>query len=103
MVSSAVRELAAELEDHGTSRANFRSLSDSDRYRVARVLVIARSQVNATNADFDNSRFRWHMHRKKEEYLYVCGDVGISMEEARGIWWSVVYGGVAPVDRGYKI
>lgn len=103
MVSSAVRELATELEDHGTSRANFRSLSDSDRYRVARVLVIARSQVNATNADFDNDKFRWHMHRKKEEYFYVCGDVGVDWDEASYIWWSAVYGGVAPVDRGYKI
>jgi len=100
-MSEAVVELAAELEQHGTSRADFRDVSDSQRYHIARWLVIARSQVNASNAPEDKTQGRYgeHLIEKKNRYFHACGRAGIGVKEAKSIWWSAVYGGAAPVER----
>jgi len=95
MVSSTVHEVAQEMPEHQTSRgAEFRNLSVEDRYGMARQIVIGRSQANATNADFDNDTFRYHMRKKKEAYMYYAGRLGIDHDEARYIWRSIVYEGV---------
>lgn len=100
-MSEAVRELAGSLEGHGTSRADFREVSDSQRYQIARWLVIARSQANASNAPDDKTQGRYgeHLARKKNRYFHACGRAGIGVKEANAIWWSAVYGGAAPVER----
>lgn len=100
-MSEAVEELAAALEEHGTSRADFRDVSDSQRYTIARWLVIARSQANASNAPEDKTQGRYgeHLVRKKNRYFHACGRAGIEVKEANAIWWSAVYGGAAPVER----
>lgn len=101
MVSSeAVRELAEELPEHQTSRGmEFREISTEQRENLANVLVRARSQSNAENADWNDRAFRTEMRRKQNEYFYECGRLGIDMKEAHEIWWNVVHGDPAPVRR----
>lgn len=100
MVSDAVRAVAEEMPDHQSSRgAEFRTLSVEDRLPMARQLVIARSQVNASNADWNCERYRYHMRQKKETYLYHAGRLGVDIEEADNIWWSIVHDNPAPVEK----
>jgi hypothetical protein len=95
MVSEAVRNVAEKMPEHQTSRgAEFRNISVEQRYGMSRALVIARSQVNASNADWDSTRYREHMRRKRELYLYRAGALGVDMNEATTIWWSIVYEGI---------
>jgi hypothetical protein len=99
-MSDATRELASSLEDHGTSRADFRDISDDERHAIARQLVIARAQAQSPEQEvWKEEQYRWHMRRKKELYYYECGAAGLDRKEAEQIWWSVVYDNPAPYKR----
>ena len=94
-MTEAIRRMAEEMPDHQTSRgAEFRNISVEERYGMARALVIARSQANATNANWESRAFRYHMRRKKESYMYSAGRHGVDTKEARAIWNSIVYANV---------
>jgi hypothetical protein len=89
-----------EMEKHQTSRGNeFRSTEPSERYEMARALVIARSQVQ--NEQWESETFRRAMRRKKTEYMYQAGTLNVDEGEAREIWHSVVYEGIdnSPAER----
>lgn len=87
------QELAERLEEYGSSRADFRELSDDERDRVANLLLIARNQ---SNLDGGTDR---HMIMNRSQYFHTCGEVGISYGEARNIWWTFVHESPAPADR----
>lgn len=107
MVSSAVHEVAEEMPEHQSSRgAEFRNLSVEDRYGMARAIVIARAQATASGkplggaeVKWKHERFRYHMRRKKETYMYHAGRLSVDAKEASAIWWSMVYDNPAPVDK----
>lgn len=99
-MSNAVKEMAAELEEHASSRANFQNVSDDDRWEIARELTIARAQAQDPNSDvWEKPPYREAMRRKKEVFHHRCGKAGIPIHEANYIWWNAVYGGVPPYQR----
>jgi hypothetical protein len=99
-MTEVVESLANELEEHATSRADFSRLSENDRHRIARVLVLARVQsVPRGSPEWDNDTFRAEMRRQKERLMFLCGGAGIDEQEARAVWWSVVYDDIPPVYR----
>ena len=90
-MSEAIEELANELEERASSRANFNQLSGNERRNVARYLIIARSQArNSGNSDLTDA---------KVQFFYTCGEVGVPFNEARNLWWTVVHNNPAPYDR----
>lgn len=98
--SQAVRELAEELPEYQTSRGmEFREIPPEQRENLANVLVRARSQANATHADWRDDSYRREMRRKQNEYYYEVGQLGIDMKEAYEIWWGVVHGDSAPIEQ----
>lgn len=103
-MTHSVHELAEELPDHQSSRgAEFRQISVEERYPLAKELVIARSQTNASNADWDSDEYRREMRRRKNMYFQEAGRLGISFDEAENIWWSVVHGSPSPHRRNNVI
>lgn len=103
--TDAVSHLAEELPEYQSSRGDeFRELEPEDCTRLARMLVLSRSQVAADNADFDDHLFRRSLRDKKERYVYEAGRLGISMRETIIIWRNVVYGdSVPPSQMSYHI
>ena len=100
MVTEIVREVAEVLPEHQTNRGNeFRDLSTEQVIPMARAALIARCQVKASNADWDNERYRWHMRQKKQTYFYHAGRLGIDMGEARSMWQGYVHENPAPVEK----
>jgi hypothetical protein len=100
MVTDIIQEVAEQLPDHQTSRgAEFRAIPVEDRYPLARKLIAARSQVKASNADWDDPAYRSAIRSKKDGYMYRCGELHIDIEEAIHIWWSFVYGDISPADK----
>jgi len=103
MVTTAVHEAAKELPTHQTSRGQeFREIPLEDRVGMARAAVIARCQVNSTNADWNNVRFRKAMSDKKSRYFYHAGKLGISVKEAKHIWWQYVHDDPTPIEKNSK-
>lgn len=99
-MTEVTRELAEELPDYQTSRGNeFRTVSVEDRMSLARVLVVARSQVNASNADWDDDDYRRSMRRVRNRYMHISGILDIRFEEAERIWWNYVYDDPSPHER----
>ncbi len=99
-MTEVIKELADELEEYGSSRADFRNLSQDERERIARQLVIARAQARSPDSDkWDNERYVSQMIKKRVQYSYEAGRAGLDPEEARAIWWNCVYDDPAPVDR----
>lgn len=91
-MSNVVTEMASSLEEYGSSRANFHEVNPTSRHMVARYLVIARSQANASNApeDMTEGRYGEELRRKRDAYFHACGRAGIDMKEASIIWSNVV-------------
>lgn len=100
-MSEVIEELAQSLEEYATSRADFRDAGDGQRYRIARWLVIARSQARASNAPEEKrtGRYGGHLIDKKNRYFHACGRAGISVKEANTMWWNYVYENAAPYQR----
>jgi len=97
---NAVYTLAEELPDHQTARGmEFRTLSVEDRKPLARILVIARSQAQSGDADWEDALFRRSMRRKKNRYFYQAARLSIDIQEATTIWWSVVHNDPSPAER----
>ena len=104
MVTEAVEQMAQEMPEHQTSRGNeFREIPVEHRYPMAQKLVQGRSQASAENADWSYAMFRYHMRQKKELYFYYVGKLGIDFDEARAIWWSVVYDDPSAAEQRDKI
>lgn len=100
MTSDEVLTLAEELPTHQTNRgAEFRTISIEERIPIARNLVTARSQAQSSNPDWTSDRFKNTLRRKKDQYMHVCGSLGVDIGEARHIWWSVVYNDPSPYER----
>jgi hypothetical protein len=100
MTTDATLEIAREIPEHQTNRGSeFREISVQERKTMARLLNIARVQATASNADWDDRAFRRTMMRKRLDYMYECGQLGVDVTEARAIWWSVVYDGATPHQR----
>lgn len=97
--SETVEEVADALEEHGSSRANFRDVSDNERRLIARQLILGRSQANASNADWDDMSFRSRMLETRVAYAYECGQAGMSPRESRYVWWNFVHDDPPPVSR----
>jgi hypothetical protein len=88
----AVEQMCHKMEEHQTSRGDeFRTIGYRDRRGMARNLVIARSQVEADNGDWESNSFRRAIRRCKEAYCYEAGSLGIDRKEAEAIWKNVVY------------
>lgn len=99
-MTEVIEELADELEEYGSSRADFRNLSQDERERIAGQLVIARAQARAPDSDYwDNERYVSQMIEKRVQYSYEAGKAGLDPEEARAIWWNCVYEEAAPCDK----
>lgn len=101
-MSDAVRQMCEEMEEYQTSRGDeFRNIEPSERYGMARALVIARSQAHNSGkplggpeAKWEHEPFRQAMRRKKESFMYHAGRLGVDTKEARAIWNGVVYEGI---------
>lgn len=97
---SAIRDLAEELPEHQTSRGReFRTIPAEERDLLAKPLVMARSQAQATDADWDDQRFLSEIAKKKNMYFYNAGQLHLDVKEANHIWWSVVYDDPSPAER----
>ena len=96
-----INEVADSLEDYASSRADFRNADSSQRWAIARLLVIAKSQVTASNEPEDKTtgRYGTQLVQKKCSYYHACGRAGVSMKEANAIWWNFVYDNAAPNER----
>lgn len=95
-----IQELAEELPEHQSPRGNeFRAIPVEDRKLLARPLVMARSQVESTNANWQDRQFRNEIIKKKNAYFYYAGQLHIDMDQANWIWWSVVYDNPSPAER----
>jgi hypothetical protein len=98
-----IETVANDLEEYGSSRADFHQVSDEHRKSIARKLVIARNQAHRRAEGGENlwesKKFKSHMRRKKISFFHSCGSAGVSFEEANFIWWEFVYDGVAPSKR----
>ncbi len=103
MVTEAIERIAEVLPEHQTSRGEeFREIPVERRYGMARAALIARCQVKASNADWDSGPYRREMRKKKEQYFYHAGRLGISMKEADQMWWGYVHEHPAPVEKHRK-
>lgn len=106
-MTEAIQELADSLEEHASNRADFRDVNDAQRYRVAEQLFLAQAQVNANNAPDDtlagDRAYTNQLLRKRDSYIHACGQAGIDMKESRQMWWSAVYGGLAPYRRSRNV
>lgn len=92
MSRRAAMDLAEELPDYQTARgAEFRNTNRHERLPIAEILVGARSQVEASEADFDERKFRSALRRKKETFVWTAGCMEIDFQEAQSIWQNVVY------------
>lgn len=99
-MTNNIEQCAEELPDYQTSRGNeFRNISFEERLPLARRLVRARSQANASNRDFDDPAQRREMARKRGDFFYEAGALGIEHRQARSIWMNYVYSGAAPHER----
>lgn len=102
-MTEAIEELADSLEEHASNRADFRDANNAQRYRVAEGLFLARTQVNASNAPDDtlegSRAYADQLMRKRDSYFHACGQAGMDMKEAKKMWWSAVYDGLAPYRR----
>ena len=106
-MSDAIESIANELEDHGSNRIDLRDVTNSQRHQIAKWLVVARAQVNATNSPDDtlsgSYEYADHLIDKKNQYFYACGNAGIDIKEANLIWYSVVYNELTPHRRKKNI
>lgn len=96
--------VAEELEEYGTSRADFRELSQAQREEIAKPLARARrmaSKRDDTEPDEWKRTGVWRSHLEKEKntYNYVCGEYGIDKKEVRVMWWNYVYEHAPPYMR----
>lgn len=104
-MSAEVEDLSENLETYASSRANFHEASDRDRYRVAKLLHISRAQVNSSNAPNEtmtSGAYAQNLLKKKNRLFHYCGRAGISVREAKNMWWNYVYDGRSPSER-YKL
>lgn len=89
-----------ELEEYGSSRADFRHLSNAQRERLERTLKAAYSQAsNAESEDWDDPKFRRAMRRKRTAWSYQAGRYNLPSHECNYIWWNFVYDKPAPYQR----
>lgn len=103
MVTEIVEQVAEVLPEHQTNRGNeFRDLSTEQVIPMARAALIARCQVKASNADWSSTEFRREIRRKKKQYIYHAGRLGISMKEAESMWWGYVYENPTPAEKHSK-
>lgn len=99
--TEAAFELAISLDDHQSSRGDeFRDASNSDRLRMARPLVRARSMVdNSGPESFEDVNYTKALVYHKMLYFYYASAAGVDFDEAKYIWWSVVHGDPSPHER----
>lgn len=69
-----VHRVAKNLEMFGTSRADFRQLSDDDRQRVAKRVAIHLAHPNTPR------------NEARHIFFHITGEVGIKFKEARNMW-----------------
>lgn len=94
-MTEQIDELAETLENHASSRADFRSASESQRREIAKWLVIARVQVE-NSGDGNRDAYKIQLIEKRSRYFHVCGAAEISIEEATYLWSNVVYSNTKP-------
>lgn len=88
--NESVKIIEKNLEQFGTTRANYEHISNEDQHRVAQRLAI----------HFNRQRVGVEIREKEQQiFFHVCGDAGIEWDEARALWknctqqmsWNDVY------------
>lgn len=82
-------KVAEHLEEFGTSRADFRELSDSQRIAVGKRIVI-----HCNRYAIDGQI----VGREEAIFFHLCGSVGIDFGEARAMWNNATEGHVTMDD-----
>jgi hypothetical protein len=82
-------KVGEHLEEFGTSRAHFGHLSDAERIRVGKRVVILCSRHRVDGPIVGN---------EEEIFYHLCGAVGIDFEESRAIWSNAYRGNVTMED-----
>lgn len=91
--------LSDSLEQYSTNRANFGQLSGVERQAVASALRVARSQVKSDSSVDRKNTYTQQLIRKRSAFFHLCGQLDIDKDEARALWWNVVYGSPSPNER----
>lgn len=86
-------KVAEHLEMFGTSRADFRELSDGERIAVGRRVTILCSRHKVDGPIVGN---------EEAIFYHLCGEVGIDFEEARAMW-NNAYNGSVTLDEVYEV